>query len=120
MTSKRSGRLVEKEELKRLQEGLQEEMAKNRRLKEEKLVQTYLNDLESKLAHFLNEFDIPKSWKPDSRLKYNPYKSLKQNLYRPPLIRPGLGPDETVPTCACLKEAGCDSDCQNRQLFMYT
>ena len=45
------------------------------------------------------------------------YRVLKQNLYRPPVSRP-VASFEDLPTCNCKPEAGCDSSCHNRMLFM--
>lgn len=43
------------------------------------------------------------------------YRKLKQNLYRPPIMRPNFLIEESPP-CICVDE--CDHNCQNRLLNM--
>ena len=46
-----------------------------------------------------------------------PFRSLRQNLYRPPLQRTLLSPQDCQ-ACACKPGSICNQSCQNRLLYM--
>ena len=46
------------------------------------------------------------------------YRTLKRNLYKPPLFRPQLREGDDIPVCSCTSSTGCGALCQNRNLYM--
>ena len=74
----------------------------------------YKKSLENSATHKMDVDDEEEEDDDDDGRK-SAYRRLKQNLYRPPIMRPNFAIEESPP-CMCVDE--CDHNCQNRLLNM--
>jgi hypothetical protein len=77
------------------------------------------------------DFDLPAEMKPSEKRSARafrskaglpdgvpPYRTLKRNLYKPPMFRPQPAEGDDIAVCSCTPGGGCGPSCQNRCLYM--